>query len=49
MLDACEAAFAHGVDGIEPIWSQLLGALQRQGLEAMDPSGKPFDPPSTRR
>ncbi len=44
VLDACEAAFAHGVDGIEPIWSQLLGVLQRQGLEVMDPSGKPFDP-----
>ncbi len=44
VLDACEAAFAHGVDGIEPIWSQLLGVLQRQGLEVLDPMGKPFDP-----
>jgi molecular chaperone GrpE len=44
VLDACEAAFAHGVDGIEPIWSQLLGVLQRQGLEVMDPMGQPFDP-----
>ena len=31
VLDACEAAFAHGVDGIEPIWSALIGALQKQG------------------
>jgi molecular chaperone GrpE len=44
VLDACEAAFSHGVDGIEPIWSALLGPLQRHGLEVMDPLGKPFDP-----
>jgi molecular chaperone GrpE len=44
VLDACEAAFAHGVDGIEPIWSKLIGVLQKQGLEAMDLQGKPFDP-----
>jgi len=28
VLDACEAAFAHGADGVEPIWSQLMGVLQ---------------------
>jgi molecular chaperone GrpE len=44
VLDACEAAFAHGVEGIEPIWSQLMGVLQKQGLEAMDLAEKPFDP-----
>jgi molecular chaperone GrpE len=44
VLDACEAAFAHGADGVEPIWSALIGALQKQGLEAMDPMDKPFDP-----
>jgi molecular chaperone GrpE len=44
VLDACEAAFSHGADGIEPIWSALIGALQRQGLEAMDLQDKPFDP-----
>ena len=44
VLDACEAAFAHGVVGVEPIWSQLMGVLQRQGLEAMDLNEKPFDP-----
>jgi molecular chaperone GrpE len=44
VLDACEAAFVHGVDGVEPIWSKLIGELQRQGLEAMDLHGKPFDP-----
>ena len=44
VLDACEAAFSHGVDGVEPIWSALIGALQKQGLEALDLQGKPFDP-----
>jgi molecular chaperone GrpE len=44
VLDACEAAFTHGVEEVEPIWSQLLGVLQRHGLEVMDPLGKPFDP-----
>jgi molecular chaperone GrpE len=44
VLDACEAAFTHGVEGVEPIWSQLMGVLQKQGLEALDLAGKPFDP-----
>ena len=44
VLDACEAAFAHGADGVEPIWSQLMGVLQKQGLVALDLAGKPFDP-----
>ena len=29
---------------VEPIWSALLGTLQSQGLEVMDPMDKPFDP-----
>jgi molecular chaperone GrpE len=44
VLDACEAAFSHGTLGVEPIWSALLGVLQKQGLEVMDLDGKPFDP-----
>lgn len=44
VLDACEAAFAHGADGVEPIWSQLMGVLQKQGLEALDLTDKVFDP-----
>jgi molecular chaperone GrpE len=44
VLDACEAAFGHGVEGVEPIWSALLGALQRQGLEVLDLQDQPFDP-----
>ena len=30
--------------GVEPIWSSLIGTLQKQGLEAMDLEGQPFDP-----
>jgi molecular chaperone GrpE len=44
VLDACEAAFAHGANGVEPIWSALIGALQKQGLEALDLEGKEYDP-----
>ena len=44
VLDACEAAVAHGVEGVEQVWSALIGALQKQGLEALDLAGKPFDP-----
>ncbi|MCU1359892.1 MAG: grpE [Ilumatobacteraceae bacterium] len=44
VLDACEAAFAHGVLGVESIWSQLIGILQKQGLEALDLADQPFDP-----
>lgn len=44
VLDACEAAFAHQVQGIESVWSSLIGALQKQGLEALDLTDRPFDP-----
>ena len=44
VLDACEAAFSHGADGVEPIWSSLLGVLQKQGLEVLDLADQPFDP-----
>ena len=44
VLDACEAAVAHGVEGVENIWSSLLGTLQKSGLEALDLQGRPFDP-----
>jgi molecular chaperone GrpE len=42
VLDACEAAFAHRVEGVESIWSALIGALQKQGLQAL--ANQPFDP-----
>jgi len=44
LLDACEAAFAHGADAVEPVWKALLGALSQQGLKAYDLVDKPFDP-----
>lgn len=44
VLDACEAAFAHGAEGVEPIWSALIGTLSKQGLVAFDLLNKPFDP-----
>jgi molecular chaperone GrpE len=44
VLDACEAAFAHQVQGIESVWSALIGALQKHGLEALDLTDRPFDP-----
>jgi molecular chaperone GrpE len=44
VLDACEAAFAHGAEGVEPIWSSLIGALKTQGLVAMELLDQPFNP-----
>lgn len=44
VLDACEAGFAHGVEGVESVWSSLFGVLQKQGLEALDLTDQPFDP-----
>ncbi len=44
VLDACEAAFAHGAEGVEPIWSSLMGALKSQGLIALDLLNQPFNP-----
>jgi molecular chaperone GrpE len=44
VLDACELGYAHGVHGIEGVWSGLLGALRKHGLEAMDAADATFDP-----
>ncbi len=44
VLDACEAAFGHGTNEVQPVWSALLATLQKQGLEVLDLEGKPFDP-----
>ena len=44
VLDACEAAVEHGIEGVEPVWSLLLAVLQKQGLEVLDLKGKVFDP-----
>lgn len=45
VLDACDAARLHGAgEEVEPIASALLGALEKEGLERIDPLGEPFDP-----
>ncbi|MEK7292099.1 MAG: nucleotide exchange factor GrpE [Actinomycetota bacterium] len=44
VLDACEAAVGHGFEGVEPVFSSLLGVLQKKGLEVLDLNGKVFDP-----
>jgi molecular chaperone GrpE len=45
VLDACDAAAAQGEsDAVEPIMSALFGALEKEGLERIDPKGDEFDP-----
>ena len=44
VLDACEAAMAHDISGVEPIFSSMLTALQKQGLEVLDLVNTVFDP-----
>jgi molecular chaperone GrpE len=44
VLDACDAALAHGSTDVEPIVTALYGALEKEGLERIDPEGGPFDP-----
>jgi molecular chaperone GrpE len=44
VLDSCDAALLHGADAVEPVFAALLGALEKQGLERIDPLDAPFDP-----
>jgi molecular chaperone GrpE len=44
VLDACDAALAHGANEVEPVLAALYGALGKEGLERIDPKGEPFDP-----
>ena len=44
VLDACEAAVAQGVEGIEALQSQLLGVLFAEGLTVLGTVDEPFDP-----
>jgi molecular chaperone GrpE len=44
VLDACDGAVRHGADEVEPIYASLLGTLEKQGLERIDPIGETFDP-----
>ena len=44
MLDACDGAIRHGATEVEPVFAALLGTLEKEGLERIDPAGEPFDP-----
>jgi molecular chaperone GrpE len=44
VLDACDAALAHGAQEVEPVLAALYGALGKEGLERIDPKGAAFDP-----
>ena len=44
VLDACDGALAHGSTEAEPIMTALLGALEKEGLVRVDPTGEVFDP-----
>ena len=44
VLDAMDAAVAHGHEDVVPIQTQLLAVLGKEGLERLDPVGEPFDP-----
>jgi molecular chaperone GrpE len=44
VLDSCDAALAHGAAEVEPVLAALYGALEKEGLERIDPKGSAFDP-----
>jgi molecular chaperone GrpE len=44
VLEACDAAVAHGDEGVIAIRALLFEVLGKGGLEKMEPEGKPFDP-----
>jgi molecular chaperone GrpE len=44
VLDACDGAVQHGETAVEPIFAALLGTLEKEGLERIDPGGETFDP-----
>lgn len=45
VLDAADLALAHGAgEDVKQLTSALFGALEREGLERIDPAGGPFDP-----
>jgi molecular chaperone GrpE len=42
-LDNFDLALAHG-EGFDQVHASLMTALEKEGLERIDPLGKPFDP-----
>ncbi len=43
VLDTFDLALAHG-EGFEQVYATFVGVLEKEGLERIDPAGKPFDP-----
>lgn len=43
VLDTFDLALAHDV-GFDQVHSALMGVLEKEGLERLDPVGEPFDP-----
>lgn len=44
VLDACDSAVIHGIEGVGPIHKTLLETLTKAGLEVVATEGAPFDP-----
>ena len=44
VLDTFDLAMKHGGEGLEQVQGQLVAALEKEGLERIDPLDKPFDP-----
>src|SRR5437899_52863 len=44
VLDTFDLALAHGAEELRPVHRALTGVLEAEGLERLDPQGKPFDP-----
>ena len=44
VLDTFDLATRHGGEGLDQVQGQLMAALEKEGLERVDPLGKPFDP-----
>jgi molecular chaperone GrpE len=43
VLDTFDLAVAHG-EGFDQVLSSLVGVLEKEGLERIQPDGAPFDP-----
>ena len=45
VFDTVDLAISHcGGEEVQQIWSSLFDTLEKEGLERIDPLGKPFDP-----
>src|SRR4051812_11645260 len=44
VLDTFDLALKHGGEGLDQVQGQLMAALEKEGLERIDPLDKPFDP-----